>query len=59
MFEASTLSADEIVRLSKQHTLFEWSAQAALAPIPMAIKSVEPREALSPPDRDSSSCLTA
>lgn len=33
MFEASTLSAEEIVRLSKQHTLFEWTAQAAVAPI--------------------------
>src|SRR4051812_33134189 len=36
MFEASTLSADEIVRLSKKHSVFEWSAQAAVAPIPMA-----------------------
>jgi len=30
------LSADEIVKLSKQYTLFEWSAQAAVNPIPMA-----------------------
>lgn len=35
MFEALSLSAEEIVRLSKQYTLFEWSAQGALAPIPM------------------------
>jgi len=30
------LTAEEIVRLSKKHTLFEWSAQAAVDPIPMA-----------------------
>jgi taurine---2-oxoglutarate transaminase len=36
MFEASTLSAEEIVRLCKQHTIFEWSAQAAVNPIAMA-----------------------
>jgi taurine--2-oxoglutarate transaminase len=30
------LSNDEIIRLSKQHTIFEWSAQAAVAPIAMA-----------------------
>jgi taurine--2-oxoglutarate transaminase len=35
MFESSTLSAEEIVRLCKQHTIFEWSAQAAVQPIPM------------------------
>jgi len=29
------MSAEEIVRLSKQYTLFEWSAQAAVHPIPM------------------------
>ena len=33
--EATALSADEIVRLCKQHTIFEWSAQAAVNPIPM------------------------
>src|SRR5262245_6404071 len=36
MPEASSLTAEEIVRLCKQHTLFEWSAQAAVNPIPMA-----------------------
>ncbi|HYV44340.1 MAG TPA: aminotransferase class III-fold pyridoxal phosphate-dependent enzyme [Myxococcaceae bacterium] len=36
MPEASTLSAEEIVRLCKQHTIFEWSAQAAVNPIPVA-----------------------
>ncbi|MFZ5470709.1 MAG: aminotransferase class III-fold pyridoxal phosphate-dependent enzyme [Myxococcota bacterium] len=36
MFEGTSLSAEEIVRLSKKHTLFEWSAQEAVAPIPMA-----------------------
>jgi taurine--2-oxoglutarate transaminase len=30
------LSADEIVALSKKHTLFEWSAQSAVNPIPVA-----------------------
>ena len=29
------LSNDEIIRLSKQYTLFEWSAQQAVAPIAM------------------------
>lgn len=33
--EATSLSAEEIVRLCKQHTIFEWSAQAAVNPIPM------------------------
>src|SRR3954468_1782216 len=33
---ASTLTAEEIVRLCKQHTIFEWSAQAAVNPIPVA-----------------------
>ena len=36
MFQTTSLSAEEIVRLSKQHTLFEWSVQADVAPIPMA-----------------------
>ena len=36
MFETSSLSAEEIVRLCKQHTLFEWSTQAEISPIPMA-----------------------
>src|SRR4051812_33920369 len=36
MYESSSLSAEEIVRLSKQHSIFEWSAQAAVNPIPMA-----------------------
>jgi len=31
-----TLSADEIVDLSKKHTLFEWVAQSAADPIPVA-----------------------
>lgn len=30
-----TLSGDEIVELSKRHTLFSWSAQGAVNPIPM------------------------
>ena len=30
-----SMSAEEIVRLSKQYTMFEWSAQAAVNPIPM------------------------
>lgn len=36
MFEGSALSAEEIVRLCKQHSIFEWSAQAHVNPIPMA-----------------------
>ena len=31
-----TMSAEEIVALSKKHTMFEWSAQNAVDPIPMA-----------------------
>ncbi len=30
------MTSDEIVRLSKQHTLFEWSAQGPLDPLPVA-----------------------
>src|SRR5947207_15427479 len=30
------MSAEEIIALSKKHTLFEWSAQAAANPIPVA-----------------------
>ncbi|MDB4993959.1 MAG: gabT [Myxococcaceae bacterium] len=30
------MSAEEIVRLSKKHTMFEWSAQSAVDPIPVA-----------------------
>jgi taurine--2-oxoglutarate transaminase len=33
--ESPTLSAAEIVDLSKKHTIFSWSAQGALEPIPM------------------------
>jgi taurine--2-oxoglutarate transaminase len=36
MLEASTLSAAEMIRLCKQHSIFEWSAQAQVNPIPMA-----------------------
>jgi len=36
MFEASELSAEEIVLQSEKYTMFEWSAQASVAPIPMA-----------------------
>src|SRR5260370_9763363 len=31
-----SFSADDIVKLTKQYTIFEWSAQAAVSPIPMA-----------------------
>ena len=31
-----TMSADEIVELSRKHTLFEWVAQSAADPIPVA-----------------------
>lgn len=33
--ETATLSAAEIVELSKRHTIFSWSAQGAVDPIPM------------------------
>jgi taurine--2-oxoglutarate transaminase len=36
MFEASALSAEEIVQLCKRHTIFEWSAQSSVAPLTMA-----------------------
>src|SRR6187397_1845076 len=33
---AETMSGEEIVELCRRHTLFEWSAQAAVDPIPVA-----------------------
>src|ERR671913_1445570 len=33
---AEALTGEEIVALCRRHTLFEWSAQAAVDPIPMA-----------------------
>ena len=30
-----TMSAEEIVALSRRHTLYEWSAQNAVDPIPV------------------------
>src|SRR5467141_5462501 len=33
---SETLTGDEIVELCRRHTLFEWSAQAAVDPIPVA-----------------------
>ncbi len=35
MFEATSLSAEEIVQLCKRHTIFEWAAQSAFAPLTM------------------------
>ena len=32
----TTMTADEMVALSKRHTIFEWSAQGAVDPIPVA-----------------------
>src|SRR5437867_11669674 len=32
----STMTGEEMVALSKKHTLFEWSAQAKVDPIPVA-----------------------
>jgi taurine--2-oxoglutarate transaminase len=32
---AATMTADQMVALSKQHTMFSWSAQGAVNPIPM------------------------
>ena len=31
-----TMSGEEIVALSKKHSIFEWSAQGAIDPIPVA-----------------------
>src|SRR6267143_4572048 len=31
-----TMTGDQIVELCRRHTLFEWSAQAAVEPIPVA-----------------------
>src|SRR5512140_3126954 len=36
MFDSTALTAEEIVRLCKQHSIFEWSAQAAVNPTPIA-----------------------
>lgn len=36
MIDSSSLNAEEIVRLCKQHTIFEWSAQSAFAPLTMS-----------------------
>src|SRR5216110_419592 len=33
---ATSLSGKEIVELCRRHTIYEWSAQAAVAPIPVA-----------------------
>ena len=33
---AAPLTAEEIVALSKKHTIFEWSAQGAVDPIPVS-----------------------
>src|SRR5918995_2728291 len=34
--KSEQLSGDQIVELCRRHTLFEWSAQAAVDPIPVA-----------------------
>jgi taurine---2-oxoglutarate transaminase len=34
--ETPAMTGDEIIALTKQHTLYEWSAQAAVNPIPVA-----------------------
>jgi taurine--2-oxoglutarate transaminase len=34
--DTKTMTGEEIVALSKRHTLFEWSAQSAVDPIPVA-----------------------
>jgi taurine--2-oxoglutarate transaminase len=36
MSEIDTMTGEEIVELCRRHTLFEWSAQAAVDPIPVA-----------------------
>lgn len=32
---ASSMSGEEMVKLCKEHTMFSWSAQSKVAPIPM------------------------
>jgi taurine--2-oxoglutarate transaminase len=32
----ATMTGDQVIALSKQHTIFEWSAQSAVDPIPVA-----------------------
>ena len=34
--EPTTMTGDEMVALTKRHTLFEWSAQGKVDPIPVA-----------------------
>ncbi len=34
--EHGSMTGDEIVALTKRHTLFEWSAQSKVDPIPVA-----------------------
>src|ERR671911_1963639 len=34
--ERGSMTGDEMVALTKQHTLFEWSAQSKVDPIPVA-----------------------
>src|ERR1700745_1608038 len=36
MITSETMTGEEIVELCRRHTLFEWSAQAAVDPIPVA-----------------------
>lgn len=36
MTEATGLTADEIVELSKRYTLYDWTAQGSIAPIPVS-----------------------
>jgi taurine---2-oxoglutarate transaminase len=35
MYQASALSAEQIVKLCKEHSIYEWSAQANVNPLPM------------------------
>jgi len=34
--EKKTMTGDEMIAMSRKHTLFEWSAQAHVDPIPVA-----------------------
>ena len=34
--ERGTMTGEEMVALAKRHTIFEWSAQSAVDPIPVA-----------------------
>ena len=45
------MTSDEIVRLSKKHTLFEWSPQGTFDPLPVARAKAKRRSSPRPKPR--------